>query len=68
MNKAYLTITKFWHNPIIQVLITNEGLGLRMEIEDFKKAVKEEVSKGADLDGAISKVIDGIKEESRKAV
>lgn len=68
MDKAYLTITKFWHSPIIQVLITNEGLGLRMDIEDFKKAVRAELSREANLEAAISRVIDGIKEESRKAV
>lgn len=61
-----MTVTKFWHNPIIQVLITDEALGLRMEIEDFKKALKKEL--GVEVDVAIDKIIGVIKEESRKVV
>jgi len=67
MANSYVTITKYWHNPRIQVLVTNEGIGLRMNIEDFKEALRREM-KIHSLDAAISRIIEGIKEEASKVV
>ena len=69
--KAFVTVTKYWHNPQIQILVTVEALGLRMSMDDFKKALKKEMGKkelNSVIDGAVYRIIEGMKEESRKVV
>lgn len=71
MAKSFVTITKYWHNPQIYILVSNEAIGLRITLDDFKKAVKKEINKkdiDPLVDQAFAKVIEGIKEESKKAV
>jgi len=69
--KAFVTITKYWHKPQIQVLVTFDVIGLRINMDDFKEALKMEIGNkemDSTIDGAILRIIEGIKEEARKAV
>jgi C-terminal processing protease CtpA/Prc len=76
--KSILTISRKWHNPQIEVAISNEGINLKMDMADFKEALKREIGSitwtfrketfNQMLDEAITKIISGIKEESAKVV
>jgi hypothetical protein len=71
MAKSFVTITRLWHNPQIQILVSNEAIGLRMSMADFREALKAEIGKpecNQTIDNAITRILEGIKEESRKAV
>jgi lipoate-protein ligase A len=41
--KEKLTISKHWNNPEIKTTITNEAIGLKMDIADFITALKDEI-------------------------
>jgi hypothetical protein len=69
MQRAFVTVTKLWHHPGIQILVTNEAIGMRMGMDDFIQALKAEIGNpGVDIEGAVKRIVEGIKEESKKAV
>ena len=81
MNESYITVSKRWNKPKINITIDKTqggGLSLSMDIEDFKTAVKKEIGSIAmvfkastfsdKFDIAVENVIMGIKEESIKVV
>lgn len=41
---------------------------MRMSMDDFTRALKAELAGVEGIDGAVKKIIEGIKEESRKVV
>ena len=78
MSKSVVTISRNWNNPKIITTITGEKISIQMSIEDFVTALKAEigsvtwvVTKAAfdtKLDEAVSRVIEGIKDESAKVM
>lgn len=76
--KTVVTISKKWNNPQINIMIDVEGIELKMNMDDFREALKREVGSitwvfkketfNSQLDAAITRVISGIKEESAKVV
>lgn len=43
MKKA-ITVSRKWHHPKIEVSVTNEEIGLKMDIEDFKRILVNEIA------------------------
>ena len=41
--KSKITISKHWNSPQIHVWVTDEEIGLQMDMEDFRKALKLEL-------------------------
>ena len=39
----YVTISRHWNSPKITTTITDEEIGLQMDMEDFRKALKSEL-------------------------
>ena len=78
MNKSIITISRRWNNPQISTTISREGIQMVMSIDDFEKALLEEIGSVTliltreqfrdKLAKAIANVIQGIKEESIKVV
>lgn len=76
--KTVVTISKKWNNPQINILIDVEGIELKMDLSDFREALKREIGSitwtfkketfDSQLDAAITRVISGIKEESAKVI
>ena len=76
--KTIVTISKKWNNPQISIMIGVEGIELKMSMDDFREALKQEVGSitwtfkkatfESALDAAIIRVLSGIKEESAKVV
>jgi hypothetical protein len=83
--KSLISISRKWHNPKIEMELwmfqeapDNTFIRLNIELEDFIKAIQEEIGsvtwvftkdgfKGK-FDNAVKNVISGIKEESTKIV
>lgn len=73
-----ITISRKWHNPKIESLITNKEISLSISMEDFIKALKAEIGSvrwvvkqntfETMLDAAIKKVLLGVQEESAKVM
>lgn len=73
-----ITITRLWHRPEIEITVNNELISLKMNAEDFRKALIEEIGsvkfvfrqKTFDkiVSAAFERVISGIKAESAKVV
>lgn len=71
-----LTISRNWHEPTIQHTVNLESIGLTISLEDFVRALKEELGSptmiitkaqlSIRMDAAIARVISKIKEESIK--
>lgn len=71
MEKTVLTVSRRWSNPQISTTISSEGIGIQMDIDDFKTALLKEVGywlTKSKLDKAVEEIIKGIKEESAKVV
>ena len=76
--KSFVTISKKWGHPQINITMDQEGIALKMDIEDFKIALKQEIGSvtwvlkketlDLRLDEAINRIISGVKEESAKVV
>ena len=76
--KTILTISRKWHQPIIETTITNEAISISCDLDDFLMAVREELGSitwvfldatfKAKFDAAAQKVLEGIKAESSKVV
>jgi hypothetical protein len=73
-----VTISKKWHKPQITTVIDKVGISVSMSMDDFKKALLTEVGSvtwvfnndtfASILEGAIGRVLYGIKEETTKVV
>jgi hypothetical protein len=76
--KTVVTVSRMWNHPKITTLVSNEGIALSMDMEDFSQALKTEIGAVTwvftkaefekRLDEAILKIVAGIKEESIKAI
>lgn len=76
--KTLITVSRYWKNPKILNVVWGDGISMSIDIEDFKKAVKEEIGSvrwvfkndtfGNMVDDAFKAVIEKIKEESAKIV
>ena len=73
-----ITISRKWNNPQIEVMVSGEGISLDISLKDFLTALKQEIDSvtftftkaafDAQFDAAVERVLEGIKEESKKAV
>lgn len=76
--KSVVTISRHWNNPKITTTISPEGISLQMEMADFVSALKQEIGKVTwvftqtefekRVDAAVATVLEGVKEESVKAI
>jgi len=76
--KQVLTISRYWTNPKIQTIITDESISLQVSLDDFISALKTEIGSvsfvfkketfNAQLDSAVNKVLEMVKEESVKVI
>lgn len=41
---TFVTVSRSWNNPEITIKITGDGIYLSMDMEDFKKALKKEIT------------------------
>ncbi len=42
-DKQFVTISRKWHNPQIEITLTNEAISLEMQMDDFVEALKKEL-------------------------
>lgn len=79
--RAIITTSRYWNNPQIRTVITDDFIALRMTMDDFVNALKREMEAAGPIwrvvtqaelekrvDAAVLKIIEGVKEESAKAV
>jgi hypothetical protein len=76
--KSVITISRHWNNPKITTTISQEGISLQIDIQDFMKGIVEEMGSIATtftksafekkLTDAINVVLEKVKEESIKVV
>lgn len=74
MKKTTVVISRKWHHPQITMSVTDEGIRIEIPLEDFLKALCDEIGKVTWVftkaeflrryDAAVEKVISGIKEET----
>jgi len=74
----YVTISRYWRRPHIEVEVTTKKLELRMAMTDFRAALVEELGApwswmtkkqlDAKLQTAIDKVVEKVKQESAKVM
>ena len=78
MDKTQVTISRKWHAPQIHHHVTDDGITMKVTLEDFIEALTQELGPvtwvltdkafRAKLDAAIASVLSGIKAESSKVV
>ena len=78
MQKSVMTVHRAWNNPVITTTINNHGIGLEISVPDFCEAVIQEIGpvtwtfKDATFRkkfmDAVTRVIEGVKEESAKVI
>lgn len=76
--KTFLTISRKWHSPQIEITLSSESISLACNLDDFFMAVQEELGSvrwvfsdatfKVKFDAAVERVIQGIKDESAKVV
>lgn len=76
--RTVLTVSRLWHHPHIHTTISRRGIAMEMPMEDFLEALMREMGTvaltftesglRAQMQSASQRVVDGIKEESAKAV
>jgi hypothetical protein len=76
--KTKVTISRYWHEPLIRTAITLEEIEISMDLEDFVKALKVELggiwkvvrqsSFEKLLDEKIALILERVKEESAKVI
>ena len=76
--KVCITVSRYWNNPQIMTVLWKDGISLTMNLDDFVKALKEEVGSitwvfrkstfEEMMDTAIKSIVEKIKEESVKVV
>ncbi|HDK42895.1 MAG TPA: hypothetical protein ENG87_05930 [Candidatus Pacearchaeota archaeon] len=77
-SKTILTISRQWHNPKIKVSISNKGIYLQINFDDFVKILKSEIKekmpfifkKNTDkkIDNIIENILETVKAESAKII
>lgn len=75
---TFITISRKWNNPKIEINIATDSIELKMDIEDFKKALLEEIGSvkfvfrqntfEKVVDDAFEEVLAEIKKESSKVI
>jgi hypothetical protein len=76
--RGIVTISRYWGYPKVNTIITDEFIGLRISLENFTKALKEEIGSvtwvvrketfDERLDQAVMRVLEKVKQESVKIV
>lgn len=76
--KTIITISRYWHKPKIMSVVWGEGISMSIDVDDFKKALKQEIGSvrwifknstfDAVIESAFQRVVEKIKEESAKTV
>ena len=76
--KTIITVSRLWNNPEIKTTISDSGIGLEMNINDFTTAMLEEIGSVTTVltkaqfkkkfEQAVVNVISGVKQESAKIV
>ena len=74
--RELVTITRYWHAPQIHLKVTDEKIGLDLPLEDFLKALKQEIGSvklilrqatwDQQFDEAWRRTVEKVKEESVK--
>ena len=49
--KRFVTISRKWHNPQIAITVSNEGISLEMQMDDFVEALKRELETEGFVEG-----------------
>jgi hypothetical protein len=73
-----VTISRYWNRPEINITVNDELISLNMKMDDFIKALKEEIGSvtwtfrdktfNETIDNAVQSVIKKVKEESVKVM
>jgi hypothetical protein len=73
-----VTISRYWNRPEINITVNDELISLNMKMDDFIKALKEEIGSvtwtfrdktfNETMDNAVQSVIKKVKEESVKVM
>lgn len=73
-----VTISRYWNRPEINITVNDESISLNMKMDDFIKALKEEIGSvtwtfrdktfNETMDNAVQSVIKKVKEESVKVM
>lgn len=73
-----VTISRYWNRPEINITVNDELISLNMKMDDFIKALKEEIGSvtwtfrdktfNEAMDNAVQSVIKKVKEESVKVM
>jgi hypothetical protein len=76
--KAVVTISRYWKNPKISTVVTDDSISLTISLDDFIAALKSEIGSvtstftqktfESKVDAAVSAVLEKVKEESIKVV
>lgn len=76
--KGVITISRYWTNPKITTILSDESINLSINLDDFISAIKNEIPlvtwtfKQAtfekQFDSAVATVLEKVKEESIKVV
>lgn len=77
-NKSIITISRYWNNPKITTTISQEGIAIQQDLNDFIAAIKQEVGSVAfvftknefdkKFDNAVEKILSRVKEETIKVM
>ena len=78
MEKSIVTISRYWNSPRINTFITNEQIGLKIELDSFVDSLIQEIGSvwsiltKKDFEdrvrAAYKKTLEKIKEESAKII
>lgn len=76
--KTVVTVSRKWNMPQITTVISGEGISLETDLDDFCEALVQELGPVTwvftdkkfriKFDAAVERVLQGIKDESQKAV
>jgi hypothetical protein len=76
--KTVVTVSRLWNNPKITTSVSNAGIALSMDMDDFTTALKQEIGAVTwvftksefekRLDAAVVSIITGVKQESIKVI
>ena len=74
----HVTIMRRWNNPQINITIDDDEINIKMKLNDFMSAVKEEIGKvtwtftkdafETQFDNAVLKIVSAMKRETAKVV
>lgn len=66
MNHNAVVVSRKWHEPQIVVSVTDAELKIIMTLQDFARALSIEA--GRDLSAAVQRVVDGMKQETKRVM